>query len=209
MNIRIVPITLVIAATLTGCATTPSAMPIPNSGKSHAVFDLYRGTSFDYDLVSDPDMLAAGSKLVVEGVIQDAFWGRTWGIKGDQVADWKSITLAVRVDKVYAGDQTFASKTVYLEQQVSAGVTPGEFKKALIGAKAALFLIQAVGPDKASLVQDPLGGRPAGEPLWVSGPQGFAVSEPSSSEVIWPMLQDSETGQLSDALPGGSLAPTE
>lgn len=209
MNIRLSLIGLLIVTAVSGCASTPPIETGPQPIAAQPIFDLYRGFSVDYQRVSDPDLLVRDSTLVVHGEIIDAFWGRTWGIKGDAVADWKSITLSVKVDKVYSGDSSYFGKTIYLEQQVSSGVTPSEFKRVLVGTKTGLFLSPAASPTEPSLVQNALGGRPEGEPLWISGPQGFVIDGTNPKEVIWPILQDAEPGLLADALPGGSLVPSE
>lgn len=216
MKNKSITTTLALALILgaTGCSNqavdlkklpSDSAQVAPSTSSTD-ILSMYRGTSVDVNLVDDPDLLTANSELIIEGEITGFSKGREWQFGGPDNDSSYSTVMAVKVSKVFKGSQNVSGETIFVENFLAPDVTVNELNQKMVGYECGLFLLGAATSGYDGLV-DAEAGRPAGQPLWVSGAQTFVVQDKSKQQVVWPRLDEVRQGVLAEAMPGGSLAP--
>lgn len=212
-KISALTVAIALALGLSGCGVQSGSTIQDQAGaqyvpseSSKVILGMYRGTSADVNLVDDPDLLTSQSQVIVEGEITGFATGREWQFGGPKNESSYSIVMAVRVSTIFKGADHVSSSTVYVEHFLSPDVTVETLNSSLVGYECGLFLVPAADEGYKSLV-DSDAGRPAGQPLWVSGAQTFVVQDKTNSQVVWPQLDAVRQGTLAEAMPGGSLTP--
>lgn len=196
------------ACLLAGCAVTDPDSVTPLAG--HPALDLYAGFHADYIEFETPAELGDFAELAISGEIERVDAGRTWGFLDDDLPDTESVVVSVSNVRVVGGtDRTPPASIVYVELHNIAGAPLSEFQAALpAGAPVVFYLSAGAEEGDAPDLQNPEAGRPMGEPIYVPvGPQGFAIEVPEQHAVAWPLASHMEAGEISDAVPGGTMLP--
>jgi hypothetical protein len=209
-TILIAACALMLAACSNSAAPSSSSNIAANNVGNEATSKILEASSayasFDYEPAESVDEMANNTQvdLIVTGQIDGFNAGRARKAATSDLISFETIIMRVRVNAVLQGESNYVGKTIYIEQFVNAGTDLAAQTKKLAGSKVALYLAPGSGSEDKNWL-DPNAGRPIGEAIWVSGPQGFVIEEPSGSFVVWPLLDEVLPGALSDTLPGGDV----
>jgi len=190
-----------IASEISASATTLSdAWPDGTSSPSASkVFD-------------SPAALGAESQLVAIGLFQGLQRGRTEAFRdtGDERVSTVMILSDVTVHKGQVSSDLESS--VYVEVawgESTSGVDPSLIQALPAGTPVLIYAREAwvgnTSTNSVNYIKDPDAGRPEGQKLWaVTAAQALAV-QTENRTVTWPAMNITLDGQLTDALPNGSL----
>ncbi|HEY9357284.1 MAG TPA: hypothetical protein VIQ52_13375 [Arthrobacter sp.] len=185
---------------------TPSAVPQSSELATYKVEDTlaaFGGIAFDYEPFHSTEELAAASQVIIHGTVEGVREGRTG-------TGLHSVVLILHADSVVKGELPRGNDgNVYLELPGSGSSDPAYYTKALPkGASAVAYLVPAwdgtprEGTD--TTVDNPKAGRPDGQALFTTPPQGVAL-QVGEQDVVWPLIGERAPGKIADALPGGEL----
>jgi hypothetical protein len=153
---------------------------------------------------------------VVIGTIGQIEAGPAYGNFTDEMADVASVVIEVRPDKYLKGEERHSSLYVGMMTGGDAGGVNAWRLALPEGLPVVVYGVmspdpspeQGAGEEVGIDVQDWGAGRPAGEPLVVPHVQGFAIQS-SPGELYWLMTGVTRSGDLVDALPGGTTVGTD
>ncbi|MBA2639689.1 MAG: hypothetical protein H0U77_06800 [Nocardioidaceae bacterium] len=149
------------------------------------------GVSYDYAALESPTALAdyAETELVIAGRVLDFQPGPIYFAETlDHPEAAPQMVMSVQVDTVVKGDAA-PGDTVYVVNDVTEPLEA--YSKGLpTGTHVGLYLEDAPVENDNMVIGDEGAGRPAGEQLWIAGPQGFIVADGENDGVVFPYDHD-------------------
>ena len=163
----------------------------------------FGGVSYDYNPFHSTEELAAASQLNVQGTVEGIREGRTG-------TGLHSVVLILHIGRVVEGELPRGNNgNVYLELNGANSSDPLYFTKAFPkGAAVVAYMVPAwdgtpsEGTD--ATIDNPKAGRPDGQALFMSPPQGL-VLQVGDQDVVWPLIGERAPGKITETLPGGHL----
>lgn len=169
-------------------------------------------TEVDYEAARTTEELASRSDLVVQGTIAGVEEGPTvrQPAGGGSASRLGTVILAVAVDETTLGELPDESDGVIYLRVINSSGEFGHLDVAFpVGLPVVAYVVEIpeLGREEepdAYEILSPDAGRPAGQPLWVPNIQGL-ITQGVDGELVWPLLHESEKGNLNETLPGGAL----
>ncbi len=131
-----------------------------------------------------------------------------------EVHSWRSVVKVIKVAKTHKGRLPAASRgRIYIESLPHGGRPASHFDRLLPREARSLFYLVPYpirGTDADLDIEDKLGGRPWGQPVWqLTTPQGFLVEFERDGVVGVPECKRYPESELADFLPGREAFPAE
>lgn len=199
----------IFASLLGGCSQAPQTDSSAEGERFISSFgQLISRPSVDFQVASSPEVLAASADHVFTGTVLEASGTRKWVSKSQNMTVRQTTVLKVRIQEVLAGAQEVGD-VVFVEVLFNTSKSLRELSDLLRETNVGVFATNARFDTESDRIEQDFKLSPDAQLLSALGPQGFVVSVPGAHEILWPVLMDTETGQLKDAMPGGTAIPSE
>lgn len=217
-RVSILALFAVLSLGISACATKSEPLPAASSVSGEearataellAPLDISQAANI---MFVDTETLAKTSDVIVVGTISE------W-LLGDQVSTETGMDIGATILAVIKVSEVS-------HQAEGVAVAPGDVLYAIVlapfegreeiiaslptGLETVAYLEGPLTSDDLTVADDldvePGDAKADGEDRWITTPQGFIVTAPSDSTFqIWPSLGSAQTGELREALPGGTL----